>query len=247
MSKKKKVIAPGIAQRGLWGVFKSYLTRKKEEDGKKNYSYYDFWDDDDYDAEMQRLRMYYGYDCYDEDDDWYVDEDGAIIYPPKKNKIRMTANNKMELGTNREKIRTLTVRTRARTTPTKTVKTGKAIRGNLKTNQRLAAKAPKASPARLPRQTVRKNPASRQMEAQTTIREKTEARKATDPTVSLRTEPISPLALKATAILRETTQMNKKDRKTKETQTERLDQTTLRWDKGRKTQIPPNQTKVKLA
>ena len=84
MSKKKKVIVPGIAQRGLWGVFKSYLTRKKEETGKRNYSYADFWDDDDYDAEMQRLRMYYGYDCYDEDDDWYVDEDGAIIYPPKK-------------------------------------------------------------------------------------------------------------------------------------------------------------------
>lgn len=82
MSKKKKVIVPGIAQRGLWGVFKSYLTRKKEEDGKRNYSYADFWDDDDYEEDMERLRMYYGYDHYD--DDWYVDEDGAIVYPPKK-------------------------------------------------------------------------------------------------------------------------------------------------------------------
>lgn len=82
MSKKKKVIVPGIAQRGLWGVFKSYLTRKKEEVNKRNYSYADFWDDDDYEEDMERLRMYYGYDHYD--DDWYVDEDGAIIYPPKK-------------------------------------------------------------------------------------------------------------------------------------------------------------------
>ena len=84
MSKKNNVITPGICHNNLWSTFKSYLVRKKKEAPKKNpyiYGYGDFWDDEDYEAEMEKLRMYYGYEF---DDDWYVDDDGAIVYPPKK-------------------------------------------------------------------------------------------------------------------------------------------------------------------
>ena len=91
MSKKVNVISPGISRGNLVSLFKQYVVRKVEEEKEywrtvgrclggryPNYLLYD--DDDEYDEEMAKLRAYYSGEV---DDDYYVDDDGSIIFPSK--------------------------------------------------------------------------------------------------------------------------------------------------------------------
>ena len=72
MSKKVNVIAPGIARGNLVSLFKQYVTRRVKEEraywasvgrclgGRRSLAYLmDLDEDDDYDAEMEKLRQYY--------------------------------------------------------------------------------------------------------------------------------------------------------------------------------------------
>ena len=93
MSKKVNVIAPGIARGNLVSLFKQYVTRRVKEEraywasvgrclGSRHSMAYlmDFDEDDDYDEEMEKLRQYYN--GMSDEDDYYVDDDGCIVYPP---------------------------------------------------------------------------------------------------------------------------------------------------------------------
>ena len=92
MSKKINVISPGVSRSSLLSIFKQYITRKvKEEEeywrsvgrclgGRYGYLYGDWDYDDEYDAEMEKLRKYYNGEV---EDDYYVDDDGSIIFPSK--------------------------------------------------------------------------------------------------------------------------------------------------------------------
>ena len=97
MSKKVKVIAPGIARGNLVSLFKQYVTRRVKEErdywasvgrclgGRHSLAYLmDFDEDDDYDAEMEKLRQYYN--SMSDEDDYYVDDDGCIVYPPSRSR-----------------------------------------------------------------------------------------------------------------------------------------------------------------
>lgn len=96
MSKKINLTVPGVSRSNLWSAFRQYLIRKEKEEreywstigrrlgGRFNYLLYD--DDDDYRAEMEKLREYYGcdedvYPGYDDEDEYYVDDDGSIVFP----------------------------------------------------------------------------------------------------------------------------------------------------------------------
>lgn len=104
MSKKISLTVPDKERPNLLSLFHEYMIRKVKEDreawkrakrsGKIIWTTYG----DEYDADMARLRYYYGHvfgdDSYifdDEDDEWddddydddyYVDDDGTIVYPP---------------------------------------------------------------------------------------------------------------------------------------------------------------------
>lgn len=97
MSKKFNLSISSNARSDLPSLFKSWVQRRiKEEKEKRSYHtrycLYDDDDDDYYDG-MEQLRRFYG-DCFpmssylndhwDEYDDYYVGDDGEIIFPPKK-------------------------------------------------------------------------------------------------------------------------------------------------------------------
>ena len=94
MSKKINLVTPGISRSSLLSLFKQYLFRKNKEEeeywkrvGRCRFMRgRDFWlfdDEDDYDIEMAKLSEYYGgiEDDYPRDDDYYVDDDGCIVFP----------------------------------------------------------------------------------------------------------------------------------------------------------------------
>ena len=98
MSKKVNVIAPGIARGNLLSLFKQYVTRRVKEEraywasvgrclgSRHSMSYLlDFDEDDDYDEEMEKLRRYYN--GMSDEDDFYVDDDGSIVFPPSKSNV----------------------------------------------------------------------------------------------------------------------------------------------------------------
>ena len=106
MSKKISLIVPGKVRPNIIPLFKSWVKRRVEEEKKKwedytrNHRYgYLLYDDygDEYQDEMEQLRRFYG-GCFprsggnsfiddDDDDDWdeyddyYVGDDGEIIFP----------------------------------------------------------------------------------------------------------------------------------------------------------------------
>lgn len=87
MSKKINLGTPGVLRSSLWSLFTKYVSRKVDEEkeywrtvghrrsNECNYLLYD----GDYDYEMQKLRNFYNGES---DDDYYVDDDGCIIFPP---------------------------------------------------------------------------------------------------------------------------------------------------------------------
>ena len=110
MSKKVNLNMPGKVRPNLLSLFKSYLTRKTKEEeerwercarSRRNILIYDDYGDE-YEDEMEQLRRFYG-GCFprsgsyvlnplDDDDDWddddyseyddyYVGDDGEIIFP----------------------------------------------------------------------------------------------------------------------------------------------------------------------
>jgi len=89
MSKRINLRINDNSRPNLISLFKDYVRRKVSESRKSSYSgrySYDYYDDEyDYDM-MQLLRMYGEYSpnsCFmgEDDDDYYVDEDGVIVFP----------------------------------------------------------------------------------------------------------------------------------------------------------------------
>ena len=94
MSKKISLNISSKIRPNLSSLFKSWVKRRITEEKEKRSSRksYIVYDDDDYYEEMEQLRRFYG-GCFpmsggmcdwDEYDDYYVGDDGEIIFPPKK-------------------------------------------------------------------------------------------------------------------------------------------------------------------
>jgi hypothetical protein len=112
MSKKVNVIAPGIARGNLLSLFKQYVTRRVKEEhaywasvgrclGGRNSLAYLMGLDDDYDEEMEKLRQYYDGMS---DDDYYVDDDGCIVFPPSSCHTSATEYDEDEYFRNLNKL-----------------------------------------------------------------------------------------------------------------------------------------------
>ena len=86
MSKKINVVSPGVCHSSLLSLFKLWVKRKGAEKRNNRIIFPSGVYDDDYEEEMSILRAYYGiYDSdYDDDDEYYVDDEGSIIFPVKK-------------------------------------------------------------------------------------------------------------------------------------------------------------------
>ena len=91
MSKKISLNISSKIRPDLSSLFRSWIKRRVSEDNDRRRSVYNIYDDDDYYEEMEQLRRFYG-GCFpmsggiwDEYDDYYVGDDGEIIFPPKKN------------------------------------------------------------------------------------------------------------------------------------------------------------------